>query len=121
MQQAWRMVLRFKTSLIALAFQLAMLIGGGAAVVAACVLVGDAWALDDVALLQREELIVAFLAFGVLPVALGAWLTAGLGHMRRFPVWLFFSLAALVMISLDCVGEPLARRGLALCRLIGAR
>ena len=32
--------------------------------------------------------------------------------MRRSPVWLFFSLAALVLISLDCVGEPLARRAL---------
>jgi len=112
MQQAWRTVLRLKTSLIALAFQLAMLIGGGAAVIATCVLVGDAWAVGDLAFPQREELIVAFFAFGVLPVALGAWLTAGLGHMRRLPVWLFLSLAALVLISLDCVGEPLARRAL---------
>jgi hypothetical protein len=101
-----------KTSLIALAFQLAMLIGGGAAVVAVCVLVGDAWALGDLALPQREELIVAFLAFGVLPVALGGWLTAGLGHVRRLHAWLLFSLAALVLISLDCVGEPLAGRAL---------
>ncbi|MHC4769983.1 MAG: hypothetical protein ACYTEI_14915 [Planctomycetota bacterium] len=112
MKQAWRTVLRLKTSLIALAFQLAMLIGGGAAVVAVCVLVGDAWALGDLAFPQREELIVAFLAFGVLPVALGAWLTAGLGHVRRLHLWLFYSLAGLVLISLDCVGEPLARRAL---------
>jgi hypothetical protein len=112
MQQAWRTVLRLKTSLIALAFQLAMLIGGGAAVVAVCVFVGDAWILGDLVSPQREELIVAFFAFGVLPVTLGAWLTAGLGHLRRFPVWLFFSLAALGLISLDCVGEPLAGRAL---------
>ena len=72
MQQAWRTVLRLKTSLIALAFQLAMLIGGGAAVVAVCVLVGDAWIVGDLVFPQREELIVAFLVFGVLPISLGA-------------------------------------------------
>ena len=112
MKRAWRTVLRLNTSLIALGFQLSLLIGGGSAVVAVCVLVGDAWALGSLAFPQREERIIAFLAFGVLPLALGAWLTAGLGHLRRLPVWLVFSLAVLVLISLDCVGEPLARRGL---------
>jgi hypothetical protein len=113
MQQAWRTLLRLKTSLFALAFQLAMLIGCTAAVVAVSVLVGDAWAEGDLALPQREEVIVAFLAFAVLPVVLGAWLTAGLGHLRGLHVWLGFSLLMLMLISLDCVGEPLAQRALA--------
>ena len=112
MQRAWRALVRLTTSLILLAFQLAMLIGSMAAVVAVCVLVGDAWSHGDLTLPQREEVLLAFLAFGVLPVALGTWLTAGLGHVRRRYAWCFFSITGLVLISLDCVGLPLTQRGL---------
>jgi hypothetical protein len=112
MQRAWRSFVRLKTSLIVLVFQLAMLTGGLSTVVAVCVLVGDAWSRGDLTVPRDEEVIVAFLAFVVLPVALGTWLTAGFGHVRRRYAWFLFSLTGLVLVSLDCVGLPLAQRGL---------
>jgi hypothetical protein len=113
----WQTLLRLKTSLAALALQLALLAGFLSAVVAVCVLVGDSWVRGNLAVSQRDELILAALAFGALPLALGAWLTAGLGHVRRGGAWLAFTLLTLVLISLDCVGEPLARRLLDACGL----
>jgi len=111
----WRTLVRLKTSLVALAFQLTMLASLGSAVVAVCVLAGEEWVRGRLGVLDRLELVVAVLAFGALPIALGAWLTAGLGHVRRWGAWLAFMSLALVLISLDCVGEPLTRRVLEAC------
>jgi hypothetical protein len=113
----WRTLVRLKTSLVALAFQLTMLASLGSAVVAACVLAGEQWVRGRLGVLDRMELVVAFLAFGVLPVVLGAWLTAGLGHVRRTGAWLAFTILALGLLSLDCVGEPLTRQLIEACGL----
>ncbi len=115
--RAWRTVVRLKTSLAVLVFQLALLIGFASAVVAVCVLVGEEWVRGELAVSDRLELIVAILAFGVLPVLLGTWLTAGLSHVKRLRAWLAFAILALVLISLDCVGEPVARHLLDGCGL----
>jgi hypothetical protein len=37
--------------------------------------------------------------------------------MKRFAPWIFFSSLALVLISLDCVGEPLIERLIDACGL----
>ncbi|MHC4273765.1 MAG: hypothetical protein ACYSUR_08860, partial [Planctomycetota bacterium] len=102
-------------SLVALAFQLTMLISLGSAVVAVCVLAGEQWVRGRLGVLDRMELVVAFLAFGALPIVLGSWLTASLGHVRHSGAWLAFAILALGLISLDCVGEPLARRLIEAC------
>ncbi|MHC4211691.1 MAG: hypothetical protein ACYSWT_18515, partial [Planctomycetota bacterium] len=134
--RGWRTLVRLKTSLVALAFQLTMLTGLASAVVAVCVLageqwvrgelavcvlVGEQWARGELAVPERLELVVAFLAFGALPIVLGAWLTAGLGHVRHSGAWLAFAILALGLISLDCVGEPLARRLIEACGFSLAR
>jgi hypothetical protein len=116
-RHAWRTLLRVKTSIVAIALQSALLLGFTAGVVAVCVFVGERWARGILAVPGDEEQVLAVLAFGALPIALGAWLTAGLSHIGRFRVWLAFSILALLLISLDCVGDPLLRRGLETCGL----
>jgi hypothetical protein len=117
MRRGWRTLLRVETSVVTLAFQLALLIGFTSLVVAVCVFVGERWASGDLNAFWGVEKILTPLFFGALPVALGIWLTAGLGHLRSLYVWPAFAILILMLISLDCVGEPLVGRGLLACGL----
>ena len=108
--QAWRTLLRLATSLFALAFQLAFLAAFATGVVSACVLATEQYLGGYVAVPGELQRLVAFLAFGVMPVALGAWLTAGLGHLRRLSAWLLFTALAIALLSVDSFGGPAVER-----------
>jgi hypothetical protein len=116
-QRGWRTFLRLKTSLLALIFQLAALVAGLSVVILVCVQVGDAWVRGALAAPKDDELIVAFLAFALLPILLGAWLTAGFSHTRRLGTWLVFSILALGALSVDCVAWQALQRLLDACGL----
>jgi hypothetical protein len=109
-RQAWRTLLRLGHSIFALVFQLAFLAAFATGVVSACVVASEQYLGGYVAVPPEMQEVVAFLAFGVMPVALGAWLTAGLGHLRRLTAWLLFAVFAIALLSVDSFGAPLAQR-----------
>jgi hypothetical protein len=108
--QAWRTLLRVETSLFALAFQLAFLAAFATGVVSACVVASEQYLGGYAAVPEEFQGVAAILAFGVMPIALGAWLTAGLGHLRRLTAWLLFTVFAIALLSVDAFGAPLTQR-----------
>jgi hypothetical protein len=105
----WRLTLPLGTSLVVLAVQLGVLLGSVAAITGVCV-EGERWARGNLIATPNEKMLFATLAFGALPVLIGAWLTAGFGHVSRRWTWpAFASFVALVM-SVDTIGVPLAQR-----------
>ncbi|MHC4413652.1 MAG: hypothetical protein ACYS0G_00055 [Planctomycetota bacterium] len=113
-QRGWRSLLRLKTSLVALILQLSLLLALSGSVTAVCVQTGDAW-FRGIIVSEKEMVILVFLAFGLVPISLGVWLSAGLSHTRRLAAWLVFSGLILFLISLDCIGDPVTRRLLDAC------
>ncbi len=109
LQIGWRAFLRFKTSIITLVVQLGLLTGAAAAVIAVCVEC-ERWARGNMIATASEEMIFGLLAFGVVPIALGAWLSGGLGHLGRIRAWSVFTVLVAGVIFLDCIGAPLLRR-----------
>jgi hypothetical protein len=115
LQRHWRRFLRVKTSLGWFAFQLSALGGLAALVVAVCV------RFDGVLLRggfdggAGEAWFELFASFALLPIALGAWLTAGLAHWRRGVAWGAFAALTAVLLSVDVLLAPaltqLARAG----------
>jgi hypothetical protein len=69
--------------------------------------------IEDVErVLRGEPRPVAEVFYGLLvvPIAVGAWLTAGLGHWPRWAAWAAFFLLALAVVSINVILEPLVMR-----------
>lgn len=108
-QVGWRAFLRVKASIIALVIQLGLLSGAAAAVIGVCV-EGERWARGNLIATSRQEMTFGLIAFGVVPIAVGAWLSGGLGHLGRIRAWSLFTIVVAGVIFLDCIGAPLLRR-----------
>ncbi len=105
----WRVALRLGTSLVVLAVQLGVLLCSVAAITGVCV-EGERWARGDLIGTSNEKVLFAMLAFGALPVLVGTWLTAGLGHLSRRWTWPAFALLVAFVISIDTIAVPAAQR-----------
>jgi hypothetical protein len=105
----WRSILRGGGTLIVLALQLAAVAGAVSLIASICIGIGDDVARGRLAGVPRRELVVvSFVAFIVVPIALGAWLTGGLHHWRRPVAWGVFTAVLAAVCSADVIVGPAA-------------
>jgi DNA-directed RNA polymerase subunit RPC12/RpoP len=102
----WWATRRLGISLAALLAQLALLTGFIWLTIFVCIELGREIALGRLGIDQPEKTIILALAFGLLPIALGTWLTAGLRHWRGAAAWITFALLILPMLSIDTLILP---------------
>jgi len=109
MQQQWRSMKRVSLSLVFLGVQASLFL----ALLASTLIVAWYFGHDRGAGVNMEDTgrqIVLGLSFGLLPISLGAWLTAGLHHWRTWAAWVTFGALALVLLSLDVLLWPAATK-----------
>lgn len=109
-----RRTLKLLASLVALIVQAGLAAAGVFGLTVVSHELGGMLARGGLGALPREEIILRLAACAAFAVALGAWLTAGLGHCRRLRTWLVFLGAGAVMVSLvplfDALPEWLPER-----------
>ena len=103
---------RLMVSLAVLVAQLGLLVAFTVLAIVVCVQFGDAFMRGDIEPSRPEMTVLAVLSFGVLPLALGMWLKAGLSHWRRPVAWLVFALVVLPMLSIDTLLLPWLARSI---------
>lgn len=106
LQKRWRSGRQLALSLTIIQAQLLLLIGFVVLTTVVCVQFGDDFSDRSLNFQQVGTTIIAALSFGLLPVALGTWLTAGLPHWRRAMPWIAFTLLILPMLSIDTLLLP---------------
>jgi hypothetical protein len=106
LQRRYRSGKRLAISLAAIVAQLSLLVAFTVLTIMVCVQFGDDLAQGGIDLKAAEMTVLAVLSFGLLPLALGAWLRAGLPHWRRAVAWLLFTLLLLPMLSIDTLLLP---------------
>jgi len=102
----WRATRRLGISLAALLAQLALLTGFISLTIVVCVMFGEEMARGHFGIDQPETTVILALSFGLLPLGLGTWLTAGLRHWRGAAAWITFALLVLPMLSIDTLLLP---------------
>ncbi len=98
-RRAWRSFRRLAVSLVTLAAQLGMVVGGLAGLFAVSEELGDALARGSFGGMPRDEIIFRLSVYAAFAVALGTWLTAGFSHARRTTTWLVFYGCGVVLIA----------------------
>jgi hypothetical protein len=98
-----RAAARIALASVLVVVQLGLLAGLVAAATAVCVVFGDPPRL------RAGQVAVAFaIGLGLLPIAVGAWLTAGLPHWRRAVAFAAFALLVALLLAMDVVALPFA-------------
>ncbi len=97
--RTWRSLRRLAMSLLTLAAQLGMAVGGLAGLLAVSEELGDVIARGSFGGLPRGEIIFRLSVYATFAVALGAWLTVGFSHARRTTTWLVFYGFGIVLIA----------------------
>jgi hypothetical protein len=113
LQRRYRSGKRLALSLAVLAAQLGLLAAFISLTTAVCVQFGEDFMRGGVELSRPEMTVLAVLSFGALPLALGAWLKAGLPHWRGAIAWLVFALFMLPLLSIDTLLLPWLARSIA--------
>ncbi len=90
-------------SLLTLAAQLGMAVGGLAGLLAVSEELGDVIARGSFDALPRDEIIFRLSVYAAFAVALGAWLTVGFSHARRTTTWLVFYGSGIVLIAVGAL------------------
>ncbi len=103
--RAWRSLRRLVVSLLTLAAQLGMVVGGLAGLLAVSEELGDVIARGSFGALPRDEIIFRLSVYAAFAVALGAWLTAGFPHARRTTTWLVFYGSGIALIAVGALIE----------------
>jgi FtsH-binding integral membrane protein len=98
-----RAAARLVLAIVLLLVQIGLLGGLAAAATAACV--GFA---DPPPLRAGQAAIVIIVGLILLPLAVGAWLTAGLAHWRRAAALTSFALLVAMLLGMDTVALPFA-------------
>jgi hypothetical protein len=106
----WWSWLRLQTSLLTLVAQMVLVVALMVAVTGFCRELVDLWLSGVFVDPAPDELLFEVVALGALPIGVGAWLTAGFGRGRRRNAWLVFWTVAVVLLSIDCLAEPVLQR-----------
>ncbi len=97
--QGGRSLYRLLVSLLTLIAQLGLLAAGLAVLLAVSIEMGDVLARGTFGALPGEEILLRLAVCAAFAVALGTWLTAGFGHVRRTTTWLVFGGFGIVLVS----------------------
>jgi len=106
LQRRWQSGRQLALSLTVILAQILLLIGFIVLTTVVCVQFGDDFSDRRINFRQVGMTAIVALSFGLLPVAIGTWLTAGLRHWRRAAAWLAFGLLILPMLSIDTLLQP---------------
>ncbi len=109
--QRWRELKRLSVPLSIIILQLAALSGLLSLVAVVCFEFGDKLDRAGIHLQHPDGPIILGLALCALPIAVGAWLTAGLHHWRRWAAWCLFTFLAVLTLSFDCLVGPAITQG----------
>ena len=97
--RAWRSIRSLVVTLLVLAAQVGLVVGGLAGLFAVSDELGHKIARGTIATLPRNEIILRLSVYAAFAIALGAWLTAAFSHNRRTTTWMVFYGAGLVLIA----------------------
>ena len=106
LRQRWRTMQRLSIALGILGGQAMLLAGFITLTIIVCVHFADLLVKTGLDAHEPDNGFVLALCFGALPVALGAWLTAGLSHWRRLAAWGSFGGLLLICLSFDTIIAP---------------
>ena len=99
--RAWRSFRSLAVTLVVLAAQVGLVVGGLVALVAISLQLGDMISRGSFGTLPRNEIVLRLSVYAVFAVALGGWLTAAFSHTRQITTWLVFYGSGIVLIALD--------------------
>ena len=116
--KGWRSLYHLLVSLLTLIAQLGMLAAGLGGLVFISIEMGEVLADGTFGAVPGNEVIFRLAICAAFAVALGTWLTAGFGHVRRTTTWLVFCSLGVVLVSLGSLIGGRPDRLLARCLVV---